>query len=313
MIKIFDAFAGVGSPHFALKRLKIPYECIGFSEIDKSAIKIYSQNHKSFFYGDITKINPNELPDFNFFTGGFPCQAFSTAGSNKGELDTRGTLFHDIIKICKTKKPENILLENVKGLISKRHKHTFETIIKSLESIGYNVHWELLNSKDYGTPQNRERVWIYATLKEISPMFKLAPNTKRINPMELYLDKNPNKSLYKTQEQILKGKNTKKIIDLYNRKYNKNEFYFADLYNIMIKKNCPTLTEVHHNTIRIIEPVKNNEYQLRKLSIAEYYRLMGFKNGEISWGNESYTNACNRAANGWDINLCTQIIKNILK
>jgi DNA (cytosine-5)-methyltransferase 1 len=253
------------------------------------------------------------LPDFNFFTGGFPCQAFSTAGSGKGELDTRGTLFHDIIRICKAKKPEKILLENVKGLISKRHKHTFETIIQSLENIGYNVHWELLNSKDYGTPQNRERVWIYATTKDIPLFFKLAPNVHTVEPMELYLDKNPDKSLYKTQEQILKGKNTKKIINLYNKEYNKSEYYFADLYNIMIKKNCPTLTEVHHNTIRIIEPIKNNEYQLRKLSIDEYYRLMGFKDGEIFLKDLSYTNACNKASNGWDINLCTQIIKNILK
>ena len=313
MIKLFDAFAGVGSPHFAFKRLNIPYQCIGFSEIEKSAIKIYSQNHQSFFYGDITKIDPNKLPYFNFFTGGFPCQAFSTAGSGKGELDTRGTLFHDIIRICKVKKPENILLENVKGLISKRHQHTFQTIIKSLQNIGYNVHWELLNSKDYGTPQNRERVWIYATTKDIPLFFKLAPNVYTVEPMELYLDKKPDKSLYKTQEQIQKGKQLGRLIDLYEKEYSKDQYYFGDLYNKSIKKISPTLAEVHHNLIRVIEPMKNNEYQVRKLSIAEHYRLMGFKDGEINWGNESYANACNRAANGWDINVCTQIIKNIIK
>jgi len=99
---------------------------------------------------------------------------------------------------------------------------------------------------------------------------------------------------------------------LYEKDYNKDEYYFGDLYNKSIKKISPTLAEVHHNLIRVIEPIKNNEYQVRKLSIAEHYRLMGFKDEEINWGNESYANACNRAANGWDINVCTQIIGNII-
>ena len=119
--------------------------------------------------------------------------------------------------------------------------------------------------------------------------------------------------MYKTQEQIQKGKQLGRLIDLYEKEYSKNQYYFGDLYNKSIKKISPTLAEVHHNLIRVIEPMKNNEYQVRKLSIAEHYRLMGFKDGEINWGNESYANACNRAANGWDINVCTQIIKNIIK
>jgi len=91
-IKVFDMFAGYGGAEFSLKKAGIEYECIGFSEIDKYAIQCFEQNHKGKNFGDCTKINPNELPDFDLLTGGFPCQSFSVAGKGLGELDTRGTL-----------------------------------------------------------------------------------------------------------------------------------------------------------------------------------------------------------------------------
>ncbi len=161
VLKIFEAFAGYGGASFALKKAGINFECVGYSEIDKYAIECYWKNHKGKYLGDITKIDPNKLPDFDLFTGGFPCQSFSIAGKGNGELDARGTLFYEIIRICEVKKPKYIVLENVKGLTCKNHKATFEKILNELKRIGYNVRWRILNTKNYGVPQNRERVFFY--------------------------------------------------------------------------------------------------------------------------------------------------------
>lgn len=140
--------------------------CIGYSEIDKYAIQIYQKHfpkHKN--YGNITKIKADELPDFDFLCGGFPCQSFSIAGKRRGFYDTRGTLFFDIARILKSKKPTRFLLENVKGLISHDDGNTFKTIIATLIELGYDVQWQVLNSKDFGVPQNRERVFIVGHIR----------------------------------------------------------------------------------------------------------------------------------------------------
>lgn len=142
-----------------------PY-CIGYSEIDKYAVQIYQKHFpKHTNYGDITKINAEELPDFDFLCGGFPCQAFSIAGNRRGFEDTRGTLFFDIARILAVKRPRNFLLENVKGLLSHDEGRTFATIIATLDELGYDVQWQVLNSKNHGVPQNRERVFIVGNLR----------------------------------------------------------------------------------------------------------------------------------------------------
>jgi DNA (cytosine-5)-methyltransferase 1 len=133
--------------------------CIGFSEIDKYAIQIYKKhfNHKN--YGDITTIQTNELPNFDILVGGFPCQSFSIAGKRGGFDDTRGTLFFEIARILRDKRPRYFLLENVKGLLSHDNGKTFQTILKVLTDLGYDVEWQVLNSKNHGVPQNRERIF----------------------------------------------------------------------------------------------------------------------------------------------------------
>ena len=146
---------------------KSPFTCIGYSEIDKYAIKVYERHfggHKN--YGDATKINPKELPDFDLLVGGFPCQAFSIAGKRKGFDDTRGTLFFDIARILAEKRPRHLVLENVKGLLSHDGGKTFQTILGVLSDLGYGVEWQILNSKDFGVPQNRERIIIVGHLGE---------------------------------------------------------------------------------------------------------------------------------------------------
>jgi len=134
--------------------------CIGYSEIDKYAIQVYEKHFKHKNWGDITKIIASKLPDFDFLCGGFPCQAFSIAGKRRGFEDTRGTLFFDIARILSVKKPRLFLLENVKGLLSHDNGRTFKTIITTLDELGYDLQWQVLNSKNFGVPQNRERVFI---------------------------------------------------------------------------------------------------------------------------------------------------------
>lgn len=136
------------------------FTCIGYSEIDKYAIQIYEKHFKHKNWGDVTKIIASELPDFELLVGGFPCQAFSIAGKRKGFDDTRGTLFFDITRILKEKRPRNFILENVKGLLSHDGGRTFKTIISTLTELGYCVEWQVLNAKNFGVPQNRERVFI---------------------------------------------------------------------------------------------------------------------------------------------------------
>lgn len=151
---------------------------VGYSEIDKYAISVFERHFKGVRnYGDITKINASELPDFDCLVGGFPCQAFSIAGKRKGFEDTRGTLFFDLARILREKQPRYFVFENVKGLLSHDGGQTFSTIIRTIDELGYDCQWQLLNSKDFGVPQNRERVIIVGHLRG-QPRPKVFPITR---------------------------------------------------------------------------------------------------------------------------------------
>ena len=143
--------------------------CVGYSEVNKYAIQIYKKHfpkHKN--YGDITKIIASEVPDHDLFIGGFPCQSFSIAGKRGGFKDTRGTLFFDIARILKVKRPKNFILENVKGLLNHDKGNTFATIISTINELEYDCQWNVLNSKNFGVPQNRERVFIVGHLRGVA-------------------------------------------------------------------------------------------------------------------------------------------------
>jgi len=175
-LKLFSLFSGIGGPEKALKRLGIEYELVGYSEIDKYASKSYSVVHDEpeiKNYWDITKINEKELPDFDLMTWGFPCQDISIAGKQAGIHEgTRSGLYYDGLRILKEKKPKYSLIENVKALTSKKFKDTFESILDDLDKAGYNNYWQVLDAKDYGIPQHRERVFIVSIRKDIDQEFK---------------------------------------------------------------------------------------------------------------------------------------------
>lgn len=170
-MKLFSLFSGIGGPEKALKRIGIDYELIGYSEIDKYASKSYSAVHDEpeiKNYWDITKINEKELPDFDLMTWGFPCQDISIAGKQAGIHEgTRSGLYYDGLRILKEKEPKYSLIENVKALTSKKFKDTFESILNDLECAGYNNYWQVLDAKDYGIPQHRERVFIVSIRKDV--------------------------------------------------------------------------------------------------------------------------------------------------
>lgn len=309
VIRVFEGFAGYGGASFGLKRAGVKHEVIGYSENDKWASAIFELNHPTVpALGDITKIVETKLPDFDLFTGGFPCQPFSSAGLGRGEHDTRGTLFNDILRICRHKRPQHILLENVKGLLTKRHQNTLSTILLSLEELGYRVGYRLLNTKDFGIPQNRERVWIYATLQlDTNPDLIFNLQKKEAPHIKAFLDKSPAPGLYKNLKQIAR------LEEVTGVQLIAEEPLCFDVYNRKIRQDgmCITITEPHHNGMRIVEPRQGKKPWVRKLSIAEHYRLMGFHDGEFKFGDFSYQQLCKRAGNGWDINVVSMLLKNI--
>ena len=175
-MKVLSLFSGIGAFEKALDNLQIPYELAGFSEIDKYATKSYCAIHgvdESMNLGDITKVDENSLPkDIDLITYGFPCQDISLAGKQKGLFNNDGTqtrsgLFFEALRIIEATKPKIAIAENVKNLTGKKFKEQFELVLKSLEEAGYNNYWKVLNAKDYGIPQNRERVFIISIRKDI--------------------------------------------------------------------------------------------------------------------------------------------------
>ena len=318
-LHVFEGFAGYGGASFGLNRSGINYEVVGYSEFDEDAIELYHYNFPNVHnYGDITQIDETRLPDFNFFTGGFPCQPFSTVGNMLGELDTRGTLFADIVRICEYKKPQYILLENVKGLKGKKHKPTFEKILSELGRIGYDVRHCVLNSKDYGIPQTRERLWIFGYLGQLPADFDMVPEHLPLQGILAdFLDPNPTPELYKTQAQI------DRIHEIHNHPeglFNVDHPMCYDIYNRKIRVDdlCMTVTPPEHNVVRIVEPMVNGQERFRKLSLDEHYRLMGFHmdgvNNEILFPpTQNYTKLGRRAGNGWDVNLVGILLNHIFE
>jgi DNA (cytosine-5)-methyltransferase 1 len=326
MIKLFSMFSGYGGAEFALKKANIDFEVIGYSEIDKYAIKCFQQNHckecdfntpngwkrellpKN--YGDCKRINPNELPDFDLLTGGFPCQSFSIAGARKGFNDTRGTLFREIIRIAEVKKPKYMLLENVKGLINHDNGRTFKIIKNELLRIGYDICWEILNSKNHGIPQNRERVFLVCKLgKWRFNEFNFPKKVKLDTLFNNLIDEDVDEKYYLNKDRKLKLFNRERfgdsIITIKNKSIVIQKHYKE---NKIYKTYFPTLTCTDTENIYI-----NDNKGIRVLTPKECFRLMGFLNDEINLNDISDKRCYRLAGNGWDVNLVSKIFKELFK
>lgn len=166
-IKYLDMFSGIGGFRSGLEKVG-SFECVGYCEIDEYARRAYEAMYNTkgeMYFEDATKINPDDLPDIDLITGGFPCQSFSIAGRRNGFNDTRGTLFFEIARIAAVKRPALLFLENVPGLLSHDEGRTFAAILNALDEIGYDVSWTQLNSANFGVPQSRNRVFITGFLR----------------------------------------------------------------------------------------------------------------------------------------------------
>ena len=321
-MKFIDLFCGIGG-------FKIGFEKSGFksvfsSDINKNVQDTYEHNFGERPHGDITKINPVDIPDFDVLCGGFPCQPFSISGKKLGFDDTRGTLFFNICNIIKIKQPKVVVLENVKHLINHDKKRTFKVIIETLKEIGYNVNYQLLNLKDFGLPQNRERVFIIGTKNSFFDFNKI--NKKTSPPLESFLDDGSNFEYLNTEEYtLLENGVFKKQVDsgLIFRGYrNKPGFQEG------VRPNSLHLNRSHrqpnriysikgyHPTIPSQEPSGRffiYDYRInkvRKLSIRECYRIMGFpENFKL---NPKSGERYKQVGNSVGVNVITEISKQII-
>lgn len=236
IMKLLSLFSGIGAFEKALDRLKIDYELVAFSEIDKFAVKSYCAIHgvdESMNLGDITNVDENSLPkDIDLITYGFPCQDISLAGKQEGLFHADGTktrsgLFFEALRIIEATQPRVAIAENVKNLTGKKFKESFEAVLKGLEDAGYNNYWKVLNAKDYGIPQNRERVFIISIRKDIDDgKFEFPggfPLELRLRDM---LDEEVDEKFYLSDVQIERIKTTT---------------YTKDSRRIQEKEYCDTL------------------------------------------------------------------------
>lgn len=291
--------------------------CVGYSEIDKYAIKVYERNFSGHTnYGDATRINPTELPDFDLLVGGFPCQAFSIAGKRKGFDDTRGTLFFDIARVLAEKRPRHLVLENVKGLLSHDSGKTFQTILGVLSDLGYRVEWQVLNSKDFGVPQNRERIYFVGHLRgECSGEVFPISNTHR------------------QATKPVQGHYTNTLTARYEGAQATGSYIIESELNAQKVKSAATRTRAYagkpetleireDNVSNTINSVTKDYYatdmaRIRRLTPLECERLQGFPDSWTKYdqnGNEiSDTQRYKMCGNAVTVNVVEAVMTNLIK
>ena len=281
MLRVFETFSGYGSQSIALRNLGIEHEVVAISEIDKYAIKAYEAIHgPTLNLGDISKIDVNDIPQHDLFTYSFPCQDLSVAGKRKGlEEGTRSVLLYECEKVIEHCRPKYLLLENVKNLVGKKFKADFDKWLEYLEGLGYTNYWKVLNAKNYGVPQNRERVFVISILGEHesfefpSPI----PLTKCIR--DILEDKTDN-------IEISVDKNIKPCVRI-NFEREKHDIAISnkDIYQC----KCDNGWQDNKVGIKISPTIRaENPYtcvysghRIRRLTSRECFRLMGMRDNDI--------------------------------
>ncbi|MEW4924828.1 DNA (cytosine-5-)-methyltransferase [Algibacter sp. 2305UL17-15] len=277
-----DLFAGIGG--FRIPMQEVGGKCVFSSEFNYHAQRAYELNFGEVPFGDITKLDLNIVPKHNVLCAGFPCQPFSISGKMKGFEDTRGTLIYHVFKIIEKREPEVILLENVKHLLYHDKKRTLITIIQHLEELGYKVSKKVLNASDFGVPQNRERIIIIGHKKKKFDFSKLKTKPKPV--LKDFLDKKNDFEFLNEPYTILEEMKTQD-----------SGLIFAGYRNKTIRKagvrpNTEHLSRVHKQPNRIystdgVHPALPSqessgrfwiyhENKVRKLTIQECYKIMGF-------------------------------------
>jgi DNA (cytosine-5)-methyltransferase 1 len=278
-IKFIDFCAGIGGGRIGLENLGM--QCVGFSEIDRNSIRTYREffGEEEKNYGDLMKINFDDLPDFDLMIAGFPCQTFSVIGKRTGMKDRRGQIIFGLIDIMVAKNLKYFILENVKGLLNHGTGESMKIILESLGEAGYKVFWKLVNSLDYGVPQMRERIYFVGVRKDLIKKdvpFNFPPPVKKpelkdylVDTDELEFDEK--KRAYETFLKYL------------NNKYNKGKFSVEELLKEdflvidtrqsdlrLYRGKVPTLRTGRHGILYV------RDGKFRKLSGYESLLLQGF-------------------------------------
>ncbi|MFX4231412.1 DNA (cytosine-5-)-methyltransferase [Aliarcobacter butzleri] len=319
-MKFIDLFSGIGG--FRKGFEKEGFKCVFSSEINEECQEVYFNNYKERPASDITTISARDIPDFDVLLAGFPCQPFSISGRKLGFEDTRGTLFFDICRIVEEKKPSVIVLENVKHIIYHDSGNTIRVIEKTLESLGYMVEKKVLNAKDFGLPQNRERIIIVASRMKKFDFTLLHKETSK--ELRHFLDKEGEFEYLDENEYTLIDNPVKQPSGLIFVGYRNKEIWKKG-----VRDNTLHLSRVHRQPNRIYSidgyhptiPSQEiagrffiylpEERRVRKLTINECYRIMGFEDNFIksTKKSEQYKQIGNSVA----INLINEIAKNIKK
>lgn len=339
-ITFVDLFAGIGGFHFALHRQNA--KCVFVSEWDDACRETYEENFKDIspdifelhtgnlqsgklldcplFSGDITKVDPNSIPDHEILCGGFPCQPFSISGKQKGFADTRGTLFFNVLEIAKVKKPKVIFLENVKHLVHHDHGNTLKVILQELNNIGYKTSWKVLNAKDFGLAQNRERIIIVASKEKEFDFSKIQKNTG--TTIRDILDKTGNFEFLDEKEytilpqELWKKQESGLIFCGYRNKATRKKG---------VRPNTEHLSRVHKQPNRIYHvdgthpTIPSQETtgrfwiydgkNVRKLTIDECYKLQGFPE---SFKKNSHLSSCyKQVGNAVAVPMIEEVFKQI--
>ncbi len=268
VFRFIDLFAGIGGIRLGFEKVfKQKSEFVFASEIDKHAQVAYYKNYGHLPAGDITRISPEEIPSFDILLAGFPCQPFSNAGLKKGFNDTRGTLFFDIARIVKHHQPKVVFLENVKGFKNHDKGNTFRVVKNTLEELGYKVYAEVLNAKDFGVPQNRERIYIVGFLDH-SINFKFPkPLNKKIKLGDILEEKVDEK--YTISDRLWAGHQRRK-----KEHREKGNGFGYSLFTEESEYTSTISARYYKDGSEIL--IKQNNKNPRKLTPREAGRLQGF-------------------------------------
>ena len=328
-MNFLDLFAGIGG--FRLGMERAGHKCVGFCEIDKFARSSYKAMHNTeneIEYHDIKEVTNEEFRKLrgkvDIICGGFPCQAFSIAGKQLGFEDTRGTLFYEIARATKEIKPRYLLLENVRNLLSHDKGQTFTRILKILDELGYDAEWQVLNSKNFGVPQNRERVFIIGHLRGECTyrVFPIRDSTKQINELpRKRITTNTLTARYTATgngSYVIENKQKKVALVKEATKQGYAIANIGDSINLSHPNSKTRRGRVGKNIANTLlttdeQGVVLSDYKIRKLTPKECWRLQGFPDELFDKAQEVNSNSqlYKQAGNSVTVNVIEEIAKRL--
>lgn len=324
-LRILELFGGIGACSKALERLGIDYEIEDYVEIDKYAVKSFNAIHN-------TNFEPQDICEWNkdievdFIMHGSPCQDFSLAGKQAGgdkDSGTRSSLMYETIRIVDKLKPKYVIWENVKNLLSKKHRHNFDAYLETMKQLGYTNYYQVLNAKDYGIPQNRERVFTISIRKDINKVFTFPPKQELKLKLKDMLEDEVDEKYYLTDSMINYLENGKYNSAKVSNKLKQTETGICPTLDTMQGGNRQPFIKIKNNTIQGYLPAYDGDgvnissrmkYQIRKLTPKECWRLMGFDDEDFEKASKVNSNSqlYKQAGNSIVVNVLEAILKNLL-